>query len=278
MIDITGEQDFHKNGWAIIDTEIPSNTLDEVAEETEKIKDVDRSLVNGYQNSKAIERIASFNIVTEFIESGFGRKCFPFQTINFPSGSKQSLHQDSVHFQSYPTGLMCAAWVALEDISIKSGPLHIAKNSKHIPTYQKFELAELNSKFRNDVDLSYKVYEEALEKLVLSLNLDVEPVIIKKGQALIWDTRLIHGGASIETEKLTRLSQVTHYFFEDCLYYAPLQSDMLNGNVRYILPYDISKGKRVPISSLISAAKKNNISIVFVLMSLLKSFISNLLK
>jgi len=277
MIDITGEQDFLTKGWAVIETKIPSSILDEVAEVTEKIKDVDRSLVNGYRDCKAIEKIASWNIITEFIESGFGRKCFPFQTINFPYGSKQPLHQDSVHFQSYPTGLMCAAWVALEDISIKSGPLHIAKNSKHIPTYQKFEFDELNSESRNDVDLSYKVYEEAIKKLVLSLNLDVEPVVIKKGQALIWDTRLIHGGASVEIEKLTRLSQVTHYFFEDCLYYAPLQSDMLNGNVRYILPYNISKGKRIPISSLLSAARKNNISIVFVLMSLLKRFISNFL-
>ena len=44
----------------------------------------------------------------------------------------------------------------------------------------------------------------------------------KKGQALIWDANLLHGGAPQTDRSLTRHSQVTHYFFEGCSYFTPL--------------------------------------------------------
>ena len=37
----------------------------------------------------------------------------------------------------------------------------------------------------------------------------------KKGQVVIWDSNAIHGGGFVSNESATRLSQVTHYFFED---------------------------------------------------------------
>ena len=49
---------------------------------------------------------------------------------------------------------------------------------------------------------------------------------VKKGQALIWAANLYHGGEPILKEGSTRHSQVTHYFFNDCMYYSPVWSDM----------------------------------------------------
>ena len=46
----------------------------------------------------------------------YGREPFPFQTLNFPYGSRQHYHSDAVHFNSLPKGFMCGVWVALEDI------------------------------------------------------------------------------------------------------------------------------------------------------------------
>jgi len=46
-----------------------------------------------------------------------------------------------------------------------------------------------------------------------------------KGKAIIWSSNLLHGGEKILTPGSTRHSQVTHYFFENCVYYTPLRSD-----------------------------------------------------
>jgi hypothetical protein len=50
------------------------------------------------------------------------------------------------------------------------------------------------------------------------------------GEAIIWASNLIHGGSLPVDNNLTRLSQVTHYFFEGAeKYYTPLLSDPKNG-------------------------------------------------
>ena len=51
----------------------------------------------------------------------------------------------------------------------------------------------------------------------------------KKGDALIWSSKLIHGGSPVRKPGSTRWSQVTHYFFEDCIYLTPQFSDMIAG-------------------------------------------------
>ena len=48
--------------------------------------------------------------------------------------------------------------------------------------------------------------------------------ILKKGQALIWSANLLHGGGEHRDKTRTRHSQVTHYYFEGCQYYMPLES------------------------------------------------------
>ena len=53
---------------------------------------------------------------------------------------------------------------------------------------------------------------------------------IKKGEAIIWASNLIHGGSLPQNPALTRMSQVTHFFFEGAeFYYTPLLSDPVNG-------------------------------------------------
>jgi len=52
-----------------------------------------------------------------------------------------------------------------------------------------------------------------------------ETLLPRKGQALIWSTNLLHGGSVRNDLRRTRWSQVSHYYFDDCIYYAPAFSD-----------------------------------------------------
>jgi hypothetical protein len=53
----------------------------------------------------------------------------------------------------------------------------------------------------------------------------LETFVPRKGQAVIWAANLLHGGGLQTDKRLTRWSQVTHYYFEDCIYYTPAYSD-----------------------------------------------------
>jgi hypothetical protein len=71
-----------------------------------------------------------------------------------------------------------------------------------------------------------KNYPEFIKKVIDSLKLEKHTLNIKKGQAIIWSANLLHGGNPILKPGSTRYSQVTHYYFEDCMYYVPRLSDI----------------------------------------------------
>jgi hypothetical protein len=139
-----------------------------------------------------------------------GRSPFPFQTLNFKFGTGQPMHSDLIHFAGYPSLTMTAAWVALEDVSEHSGPL----------TYF---LRSHREKFQTMSDLScppgkYSTcYEAALAEYISinKHNWTEAHMLPRKGQVVIWDSNLIHGGGFVRNEAITRMSQVTHYFFDD---------------------------------------------------------------
>lgn len=65
----------------------------------------------------------------------------------------------------------------------------------------------------------------------------------KKGQALIWSANLLHGGCPHIDKNHTRWSQVTHYYFEDCIYYTPAFSNEYLGDLFLREPFDIAEGR-----------------------------------
>ena len=153
----------------------------------------------------------------------------PFQTINFIKGSNQPLHQDSIHFYTEPQRWMAGVWVALEDITEDNGALEIVPYSHKLPHY---DFASINlppQKYGEQFE-AYAEYENFLKQLVPALGLKKEKWLGKKGQAIIWASNLLHGGAEIVDAAATRHSQAIHYYFEDCKhYYSPMFSDVRNG-------------------------------------------------
>ena len=77
---------------------------------------------------------------------------------------------------------------------------------------------------------NYSKYEHFIRSLVKAKKAQELPVKIKKGQALIWASDLLHGGVSIKDNNRTRKSQAIHYFFEGCQeYYHPMFSTPFSG-------------------------------------------------
>src|SRR5262249_33393971 len=70
-----------------------------------------------------VQQIAVNARVVELLSRLYGKPAFPFQTLNFPVGTEQHFHTDSVHFSSIPERFMCGVWVAFEDVSPEAGPL-----------------------------------------------------------------------------------------------------------------------------------------------------------
>ena len=219
---------YREKGWLIRDFGFSESDLDHAATYTRDLKGA--RVQDAWVVNPAIKRLAADPRVLAFLKGLYQRRAFPFQTLNFPRGSQQHPHSDTFHFNSDPQGFMCGVWIALEDIRPGSGPLQYFSGSQRLPIF-------------SNADMDYEPegrYEPLIARTLESGGFKPETALIKRGQAFIWAANLMHGGSPITDPGATRLSQVTHYYFDGCGYFTPFHSS--KGEVAWREPYDIARG------------------------------------
>jgi len=168
--------------------------------------------------SAAARELATHSTILSALEQLYGRRARPFQTLNFPVGTEQRIHSDTIHFNSDPPGFMVGVWVALEDIDEDNGALKYYPGSHRLP---EITMQDVGKGIGYE---HYPDYENHLEGMIQAHDLKSERARVACGQAFIWHGNLLHGGGSHPDRSRTRHSQVTHYFFEGCHYYTPMNS------------------------------------------------------
>ncbi|MER2269179.1 phytanoyl-CoA dioxygenase family protein [Methylobacterium oxalidis] len=193
---------------------------------------------DAWKTNADVRAVAANPAVLDLLSDLYGRRARPFQTLNFPVGTQQSVHSDASHFASVPEKFMCGVWVALEDIEIDAGPLFYYPGTQKWPILNNEHLG-----ITSHGGASAHAYGPVWETLLDAKGLKPERFLARKGQALIWVSTILHGGDRQLNKDKTRWSQVTHYFFDDCAYYTPFFSDPFHGSILYREPTDISTGE-----------------------------------
>lgn len=248
-------------GYAIIDFGFDAKTLDAAAAYTREALGQFTRAQDAWRRNRDIRALAVDPDVLSLLEKLYGRCPFPFQTLNFQFGSQQRTHADTYHFNSVPARFMCGIWIALEDIDEDAGPLHYYPGSHRLPVFERHDLP-----YGND----YADYEDFVAEAIGAQGFKREIATLKRGQAFLWSANLFHGGTKRKNPQATRLSQVTHYYFQNCAYYTPLDSDIPKQKYWIRAPYDIARGRMVRSDQgqlpgragfLTSLAKRTNVAI-----------------
>lgn len=127
-------------------------------------------------------------------------------SLNFERGSTQEFHTDTLYMPGNTSEGMSAAWIALEDVAPKAGPLFYYPGSNKIPLFL-FSDGRPNQRLDE-----FQHYRDYMHGNVASMELVPEAFLPKRGDALIWHERLFHAGGAIENMALTRKSLVVHYW------------------------------------------------------------------
>lgn len=239
-----------EKGYVMID--FPDHEIDQVADrikaqltplydwESWNIGNGNLRIQDAWQTNEDVKRLAVNKGVIDLLARLYGRGAWPFQTLNFPVGTQQHYHTDSVHFSSMPERFMCGVWIALEDIDLDQGPLIYYPGSHKWPVYTNEHIGHRHmDTFKTGQD----VYEDMWRNLVRASKIEPVRLTAKKGQAIIWAANLLHGGDIHLNKDKTRWSQVTHYYFDNCAYYTPLNSDRPAGVIDYRRPFNIVTGE-----------------------------------
>ena len=250
--------DLHEKGYAVfdfpdtaLDTRIdriqhhlgPSYGIDFNDAESDKTVG-ERRIQDAWQFDEDVHAIATNQAVIDLLSQLYGRNAFPFQTLNFPVGTQQEAHSDSVHFSSLPERFMCGVWLAMEDIRPDAGPLFYYPGSHKWPIMTNSLIGRRG--YGSDLTSAQDPYGPAWRALCDVHNAQEEVFLARKGQALIWCANLLHGGSRQNNNTLTRWSQVTHYYFDNCIYYTPAFSDEAIGKLHLRNLVAISDGKPRP--------------------------------
>jgi hypothetical protein len=189
----------------------------------------ERRIQDAWTFDEDVRAIAANETMVDLLGKLYGRTAFPFQTLNFPVGTQQAAHSDSVHFSSLPERFMCGIWLAMEDVGPDAGPLFYYPGSHRWPIITNGLIGRrgYGSALRSAQD----PYGPAWQAFCEAYGAKEEIFVARKGQALIWCANLLHGGSRQINRKLTRWSQVTHYYFEGCIYYTPAFSDEILGHL-----------------------------------------------
>jgi ectoine hydroxylase-related dioxygenase (phytanoyl-CoA dioxygenase family) len=230
--------DYNKNGFVVIPNLFTDSIIEEVKVDMDnKGYNLNFEMKNQRDNvriqdlwmySESVKKIACNPKVLEILEMLYGREAVPFQTLNFRVGTQQRAHSDTIHFSSIPSKFMCGVWVALEDITPENGAVFYYPKSQNLPEYNFSHFIEkpIDTSYDNYLD-----YEDFIGNIVAAYNFEKKPFYAKKGDVLIWSSNVIHGGSKVINEKSTRYSQVTHYYFKDCIYYTPMLSNMVTNEL-----------------------------------------------
>lgn len=204
----------------------------------------DMRIQDAWQTDPDVKAIATNPEMMALLGKLYGRRAIPFQTLNFPVGTQQHPHTDAVHFSSLPERFMCGVWVAFEDIGPDAGPLVYYPGSHKWPILNN---AMIGRRGWNSVSPSAQTpFEAVWRELVSTSGIPPETFLARKGQSLIWTANLLHGGSLQNDPTLTRWSQVTHYYFADCIRYTPAFSDEPLGRLDLRSITNIASGEREP--------------------------------
>ncbi|MBC3788621.1 phytanoyl-CoA dioxygenase family protein [Spirosoma utsteinense] len=186
-----------------------------------------------WKKYSTVKELASQPQLMDVLRMLYDREPIPFQTLNFKFGTQQRAHSDTIHFSSVPARFMCGVWIALEDTTAENGPLFYYPRSHRQEEFNYFDIGIVAE---GDY-AEYPRYEDFIEEFMAAKNYERREIHMKKGDVLIWSSNLVHGGMPITGGNITRWSQVTHYYFEGCMYYSPRFSDMFakNLNLRHVI-------------------------------------------
>ena len=196
-------------------------------------------IVDAYKKIHEIKEFSQNNVLIDFLKSFYKSNPLPFSNIAFKYGSEQPLHSDYVHHVTVPELLLCGAWTALEDIKKGSGELIVVPKSHKLEIFKYKNYGLQKPKSLEEIKFNYSYYEKWVDETIANEGLIKTPIYPKKGQTVLWQANLFHGGGKINNSLLTRKSFVIHYTFDDAtLFYNPNFSFFKDSNDYFERSFD----------------------------------------
>lgn len=152
--------------------------------------------------SQAIRRLVFSPPIAEALQASTGiQRWVNWQTMLFDRSVGTELHLDTWFLDTEPRGHLLGIWIALEDITPESGPFLIFPRSQNLPVAT--EMAGLAQLSDRTAQLRTALRDAAI---------DPQPLLLRKGDLVLWNSLVAHGSELPTTGGATRKSVTAHFY------------------------------------------------------------------
>lgn len=209
------QKEFRNNGVLILPNFVNDHDIKAYCDEREQQD------LGGYKSSTPymfvpeIKAIAASKKLANVLEGLIGEPMGMHLNLTGWVSTERDWHQDEYLNPPCVNGWYISVWIALDDISEDAGPFEYVPGSHKWDLVRRSKVLEhLTPKERlNNAwpKLSERFLTRLFSEQVEKNQLSTKQFIAKKGDVLIWHSRLMHRGTKPNNPKLLRKSLICHY-------------------------------------------------------------------
>lgn len=128
------------------------------------------------------------------------RQHVSWQNMFFDQSTGTVEHQDSWYLDTDPAGDLMGVWYALEDIDERAGAFFVGPGSHALGLLDRAQLPR------------HEDFVAATRTLIREHKIELRPMLLRRGDILIWHPFLIHGAFEQKDPRLSRKSFTSHFY------------------------------------------------------------------
>lgn len=210
-------KEWRKRGVVILPQFMPENIMDEYIKVREQL-----GLPGGwgtpspYIDIPEMRSLALYPPLMEQMKALIGEDLLLHLALTGWVSTERNWHQDDYLNPSHVNCYYTAVWIALDDIHPDAGPFEYIPGSHKWPLLRgekvRAHMSQRDLKNFNDWPwISESFVVPAIEEEIERRDLPTEKFIAKRGDVLIWHSRLMHRGTLANQPGMMRKSLICHY-------------------------------------------------------------------
>jgi len=168
-----------------------------------------------YLMSPAMMNLGLCRQLSQFLSKLFNESPLLHLALTGWVSTERNWHQDSYLNPPSVWSGYAAAWIALDDIDVMSGPFEYVPGSHRWDVLRREKLfGFLDDQIRSNPDwpsITQAHVARVCEKKIMAMDAQRKYFVPKKGEVLLWHSNLIHRGTKPRNPDLLRKALILHY-------------------------------------------------------------------
>lgn len=216
-LNFTYKREWYADGATVLKMQSPAwiELIDEYNKVREGLPDIGWSAGTPYMHVPELRNLFCYDLLSDYLKTLIGDEMGLHLNLTGWVSTRRAMHQDDYLNPPFINSWYAGVWIACDDVHPDSGPFQYYKGSHWMPFIRQHKIMPyIPVELRNGSDWVYQSEpwtSRILENECKELGLELVTYLPKKGDVLVWHSRLAHTGSVPANPLLKRKSVIGHF-------------------------------------------------------------------